>query len=267
MHSIKTIISKLSRLLAFVAIAVLAGFTISYAGSLIPPGSPEKTMYSLEDIYGKLVDFTDTSTEGGGSFATPGSVSATMHSLSDIYDLLADAEDALVPENIAEGIEIFGVEGALEAGSDYDINNPGPFTDNEDGTVTDENTGLVWQDSDYDGGADDYQGYLCWDGGAGCDSGTGETAEGYGAVEYCVNLTYADSSDWRLPTIKEWQTITDYSIFEPAILLPGIASDDYYWSSTEHADYPSDAWGWYSYAGDLGGSNKDRAGRVRCVQE
>lgn len=45
-----------------------------------------------------------------------------------------------------------------------------------------------------------------------------------------------------------------------------IASDDNYWSSTEHADNPSNAWNWNSYNGNLNNNNKDNANRVRCVQ-
>ncbi len=89
------------------------------------------------------------------------------------------------------------------------------LVDNADGTVTDFSTGLVWQSSD--------------------DKATRTWEQ---AVSYCEGMTLSDRVDWRLPNIKELQTIIDYSKFGNAIrsdlfklstTFPDVTN---YWSST-----------------------------------
>ncbi len=62
------------------------------------------------------------------------------------------------------------------------------FMDNGDGTISDLATGLMWQK---------------------CDSGVGMDWED--ALSYAESAEYAGYSDWRLPNIKELQSIVDYS--------------------------------------------------------
>ncbi len=91
------------------------------------------------------------------------------------------------------------------------------FTDNNDGTVTDQATGLMWQQTDSAGG-------LNWE----------------EALAYAENLELAGHSDWRLPNAKELQSIVDYSAI-PAIdqkFLKMSNLDAWYWSSTTHLDGP-----------------------------
>ncbi len=113
----------------------------------------------------------------------------------------------------------------------YGINN---FRDNDDGTVTDLATGLMWMKND----------------------------SGYGmiwkeALEYCENLDFAGHSDWRLPNAKELQSIVDYTrmpdataFTTPSTAGPAIDTDyfnitafenvngdldwGYFWSSSTH---------------------------------
>jgi len=109
---------------------------------------------------------------------------------------------------------------------DYGINN---FIDNEDGTVTDNATGLMWQKAD-DGN------YRDWE----------------DALHYAENLALASYSDWRLPNAKELQSIVDYTrcpditnspAIEPVFITteitdPGGNSGQYpyFWTSTSHLD-------------------------------
>lgn len=62
------------------------------------------------------------------------------------------------------------------------------FVNNGDGTITDSATGLMWMQNDNGSG-------ILW-----------ETA-----LNYAEDFTYAGFSDWRLPDIKELQSIVDYS--------------------------------------------------------
>ncbi len=97
------------------------------------------------------------------------------------------------------------------------------FTDNNDGTITDHNTGLIWMQAtaDTDGDGDlDLDDRLNWE----------------NALSYCEALIFAEQSDWRLPTVKELQSIVDYNHYTPAIdtaYFPNTMSY-FYWSSTTY---------------------------------
>ena len=96
----------------------------------------------------------------------------------------------------------------------------GAFTDNGDGTVTDTDTGLLWQQTT--GGS------MAWE----------------AALTYCESLTLAGHTDWRLPNRKELRSIVDYTKYSPAIdtaYFPDTLSSDY-WSSTTYADYSDYVW-------------------------
>ena len=70
-------------------------------------------------------------------------------------------------------------------------------------------------------------------------------------------LTYRETinligSVWRPPTIAELVSLVDYSICNPATLLPNI-QEAYYWSSSLNVNDSTDS-AWYVYFGD-GGSD------------
>lgn len=121
------------------------------------------------------------------------------------------------------------------------------FTDNNDGTVTDHKTGLIWQQGE--------PGKMDWG----------------SALSYCEGLSLAGHSDWRLPDVKELESLTDYSKSDPD---PAIDTNffpnvnlSWYWSSTTGASEPtSGAWNVYFSDGGFGGYGKDNNGYVRCVR-
>ena len=119
------------------------------------------------------------------------------------------------------------------------------FIDNGDGTVTNTDTGLMWQkDTDPD------------------------TYEWQDALSYCENLTLAGYDDWRLPNVNELQSLVDYERYGPTInttYFPNTQSS-YYWSSTTNADYPSGAWYVGFYDGYVYGRGKSGYGYVRAVR-
>ena len=117
------------------------------------------------------------------------------------------------------------------------------FKDNGDGTVTDQRTGLVWQQNT------DSKKYNWQD-----------------ALKYCENLDLAGHTDWRLPTICELLSIVDYSRCDPAI-DPVFEADPYwYWSSSKNVGDPSYAWYVSFYTGVIGYFPKWDVCRVRAVR-
>ncbi len=95
----------------------------------------------------------------------------------------------------AEGEAFYGQD------AQYTGNTPG-YTDNSDGTVTDNVTGLVWQQSPDTAG----------DGDIDASDKLSYTA----AISYCANLSLAGHDDWQLPTIKQLYSLIDFSGVDPS---------------------------------------------------
>ncbi|MEK6589760.1 MAG: DUF1566 domain-containing protein [Nitrospinota bacterium] len=121
----------------------------------------------------------------------------------------------------------------------------GSFTDNGDGTVTDKDTGLMWQKED-----------------------DGATKTWESAITFCEGLSFGGYTDWRLPNIKELESITDDTKSSPAIdstyFINTNSSD--YWSSTTTAESKSNAWHVNFYSGSVSSSYKSNDYYVRCVR-
>lgn len=130
------------------------------------------------------------------------------------------------------------------------------FMDNANGTITDESTGLVWMQSDL-----------------------GVAVDWEHALLLADTLSFAGYDDWRLPNVRELQSIVDYSGVFPAIdslftctLITneaGEADYGYYWSSTSAyfgPDSPEYYYAWYVAFGravDPEGHDIHGAGAVR----
>jgi len=114
----------------------------------------------------------------------------------------------------------------VRGNSDYGIND---FSDNDDGTISDNATGLMWMQDDNGEG-------VLWE----------------DALGYAENFEHAGYTDWRLPNIKELQSIIDYtrspattssaaidSIFNCTQITNEAGQDDYpyFWSGTTHATW------------------------------
>ena len=121
----------------------------------------------------------------------------------------------------------------------------GPYVDNGNGTVTDQGTGLMWQKAD-----------------------DGNTYTWRYALQYCEDLSLAGYADWRLPNIRELQSLVDRSTSSPAIDPIFECRLNDYWSSTSERDYGYRAWHTHFHYG-LGetGEYKNTYMYVRCVRD
>src|SRR5262249_5481923 len=93
-----------------------------------------------------------------------------------------------------------GDDGAIRAGAVLS------YTDNGDGTITDNNTGLMWEKQSDDGSIHDKDNVYTWADAfavhiAGLNAGAG----------------FAGHTDWRLPNVKELQSIVNYQNVNPAV--------------------------------------------------
>ena len=121
--------------------------------------------------------------------------------------------------------------------------NEGRFVDNQDGTVTDTCTGLMWQQATA-------QERLAW----------------REAIAYCARLHCAGHSDWRLPNVRELQSIVDYGRSVPSSDPIFGAESGWYWSSSTYVLYPSYAWSVNFSVGGVYSVNKDYDSFVRAVR-
>ena len=98
---------------------------------------------------------------------------------------------------------------------------PNHYTDNGNGSITDNLTQLVWQKVPF---ADS----LSWE----------------QALSYADTLTLAASSDWRLPNIKELQSINDERRINPSLnnTFFSVSAPGKYWSSTTLPNQTTKAW-------------------------
>jgi len=148
--------------------------------------------------------------------------------------------------------------------------NPKSYTDHGDGTVTDNNTGLMWQkcsvgqnnDSTCSGSASTYNWYPA--------SGTHDATYNPSSESVCGALTLGNHNDWRLPSKKELMSIVEYSIPGPgpAIKTAFFPNTDAacYWLSTTYAGDPVSAFLVNFYDGYVTYGYKSGIGRVRCVR-
>jgi hypothetical protein len=101
----------------------------------------------------------------------------------------------------------------------YSINTMS-FSDNGNGTLSDNRTGLMWQRNE--------GGTMKWD----------------AALSHCEGLSLGEHQDWRLPNIKELESLTDDGAYNPVIngsFFPNAVAGKY-WSLTSNSYSASLAW-------------------------
>ncbi len=138
-----------------------------------------------------------------------------------------------------------GQDGEIQAGGAL------AYTDNGDGTITDLNTHLMWEKKSLDGSMHNMFHSYRW-------------ADAFNTFIGSLNggSGFAGHTDWRLPNVKELQSIIDYGIVNDQNLKPLVVAAEFntkcasgctvtacsctqsgfYWSSTTFADAPSSAW-------------------------
>ena len=132
-----------------------------------------------------------------------------------------------------------GDDGAMRIGAALS------YTDNGDGTVTDNNTRLTWEKK--------------------TDANVNDNYTWYGALDYVAALNamndgkgFAGYNDWRMPNQRELLSIVDYGRNNPPIdpvfgPTRGVSNYCNFWSSTSSANLPLQAAWSVDFAGDGGG--------------
>ena len=160
-----------------------------------------------------------------------------------------------------------GQDGDVKAGAALS------YTDNGDGTITDNNTGLMWEKKSDDGTIHDKDTTYTWTNAfavfiAGLNGGGG----------------FAGYTDWRLPNYKELTSILNLENGNPAVspafntacagactvtsFFPpcSCTAAALYWSSSSSAEIPSTAWSVDFFDGTVDAGPKGDTLRVRAVR-
>jgi uncharacterized protein DUF1566 len=159
-----------------------------------------------------------------------------------------------------------GQDGEIQAGATLS------YTDNGDGTITDDNTGLQWEKQSDDDSIHDKDNTYIWD-------------EAFAFVTDLNTANFAGHNDWRLPNYKELTSILNLENFDPVHPVPAVSlafntncvpnatvldgrctavSD--YWSSTTFVLSPSLAWFGNFAGGNVVSGGKDLNLSVRAVR-
>ncbi len=121
------------------------------------------------------------------------------------------------------------------------------FQNNGDGTVTDSDTGLVWEQVEGENGS----GEVTWEDG----------------LAYCEDLERGGMADWRLPSIRELESLVDEDRYDPAVDGAFGYGSLNIWSSTTYSNSRTQAWYVGFEGGSVGYANKEGSGHyARCVR-
>ena len=241
------------------------------AGDLDSPSAPTdagSAMHSLEDVYYRL-DSGAVGAKRSGAFREPSAEpSSTGHTLDEIMTVAPEADNTngAAPVDVGKGKTYWGLrtdgswglqtgtaypapveesgqitaydtrdDGALRSG----VSMPTPrFTDNSNGTVTDNLTGLIWLKNANCGGP------MLWSSALAQSNNLGNGQ--------CGLSDGSAPGTWRLPQIKELQSLIDFGSYSPALPIghPFLGVQlNFYWSSTTDKVNSTYAWRIYLSSG------------------
>ncbi|MCP4351951.1 MAG: DUF1566 domain-containing protein [Desulfobacterales bacterium] len=250
----------------------------AYAGDIDSPAAPTDSgsaMYTLDDIYNRLNSGT-AGTKRSSVFTEPGSVPAsTGYTLDQVMGAApsVDGTNGAVASDVLNGKTFWGLTSgawgqqtgtvsvtapdpapvektgqtvSYRTGDDGDLQKgvawPSPrFTDNGNGTVTDNLTGLIWlTNADCAGATVDWNTAVnyadaLYDGCTSC----------FGTAGDCGLSDGSTAGQWRLPSVEELYSLIDFGQYSPALSsgypFTGVQSY-YYWSGSTYASNTSYAW-------------------------
>ena len=150
----------------------------------------------------------------------------------------------LVPNNGLSGTYYYGaVVASSKKASSKPVSLVRYSLADDNSTVTDHKTGLIWQRAD-----------------------DGQRRNWTDAGQYCVDLVLGGYTDWRAPSIDELLTIVDFSRINPSIDPVFSCQSSFYWSGSALATVPDRGWDVYFESGYSSWYYQTDGYYVRCVR-
>ncbi len=232
--------------------------------SRISPGQSPQTIHTYDSIDQVPVDMggapgtqTDTDTGCGdmnddGSFDIADSV-VLRRALAGLGPGITQDCMGQLPATGQSTVYVTDDDGDIQAGATLS------YMDNGDGTITDLNTGLMWEKKSNDGTIHDKDTAYNWD----------DAFAVHVAGLNDPNAPFAGHTDWRMPNVKELQSIIDYEADSPSVdpvfnsgcvaactVTTCSCTQSVYWSATSSAGIPMLAWVMDFSNGDVFGDHK-----------
>ena len=238
-----------------------------------------KCQATLDSSYTKLEAAAE---KKGGTCPTVNDAAPVEAYVTECVDGLAVAAaggDLPTCDGGGGGVPQTGQTTAYGAGTDGDLERgtARSFTDNGDGTITDNVTGLMWEKKSNDGSIHDLGDRYTWSTGTGNMDGTIVTTFLAG-----LNASggFAGHTDWRIPNIHELQTLVNFEVFSPSafsefnnsctggctVATCSCTSSGDYSSSTTRQNFTDDTWDVGFADGDTVGGDKMVLKYVRAVR-
>ncbi len=223
--------------------SALSGVTVTLSGSATASAATDASGYYIFSV----ANGSYTITPGRISYTfTPASASVTVSNANSTGNNFTAATTQL-PKTGQTTSYAARDDGALQNGVAW----PAPrFTDNGNGTVTDNLTGLIWLKNanctDTVGGISKTSERLTWD-----NALTWSNTLASGA---CGLTDSSTAGQWRLPNVTELESLVDLEHRSPA--LPSghpftSVQSNYYWSSSSYAGHAGNAWIVYMINGSV----------------
>lgn len=199
---------------------------------------------------GTAVGLTGSMVDNGAVSLNPGTEARSIPQGYHDGNGTCEGDSDLIPENIIEGVSIFGVVGASLP----------DYTDNTDGTIT-KNRKPMWQ-----------------------KAGSGGIVTWYEAAAYCSTANDGGYDDWRMPSKEELKTLVFCSNGTPTPLADQIncgdmgtfasptidaqftCESDTYWTSSVSIEGPGQAWVVSFATGNAHSTSLTFNFYVRCVR-
>jgi hypothetical protein len=249
---------KYTTIILSVLVITLTSVVAVLAGNTDPPSGPTDAgsqMYTLEQIYNRLTTgawqtkmtaFTEPVSGPGATgrtldevmaVARPGALAPRVNKTGQTDCWNFSGTPIACTGTGQDGDYQRGIDPAIAPANGYTggYNTPAwtgvRFTDNGNGTVTDNLTGLIW-----------LKNANCW----GTETWANALSNANGLANGSCGLTDGSSAgNWRLPNVNELHSLIDLTESNPALPsghpFTGVQSFTY-WSSTTYAPIPFGAW-------------------------
>jgi hypothetical protein len=177
------------------------------ANGMCPSNGDEAAMQSF------ITQHTDALAAALGGGTLPQGVLTCNTNLSTCNADLAACEAKI-------GVLKTGQTTAYGTGSDGDLQKgvSRSYTDNGDGTVTDNTTGLMWEKKSYDGSIHDFNNSYTW---SGPSFGTTNIMDGTITSSLLATINagggFAGHTDWRIPNRFELESLLNFQNVSPAV--------------------------------------------------